>query len=242
VSDRRRAPRAGKIVPRLIVDDVYGRIMELIMDGHVEPGDALSIDALAREFEVSSSPIREALARLEHTGLVRRYALRGYRVAPPLTADELSELIDARQVIEPAVVRAACAARTDDLIEALRETITEMEQAPRGEDFASYRPYVEADQRFHRLIVEAASNRFLASAYDNIGSHVQRFRLFAKSGVTDAADAIAEHRAIADAVAGGDAEAAVRAMLDHLEGIRARVLAELAEDQATASGATLRAR
>lgn len=212
------------------------------MDGHVDPGDALSIDALAREFEVSSSPIREALARLEHTGLVRRYALRGYRVAPPLTADELSELIDARQVIEPAVVRAACAARTDELIAALRHTITEMEQAPQGDDFASFRPYVEADQRFHRLIVEAASNRFLASAYDNIGSHVQRFRLFAKSGVTDAADAIAEHRAIADAVAGGDADAAVRAMLDHLEGIRARVLAELAEDQATASGATFRAR
>src|SRR5690606_26969318 len=165
VSDRRRAPRAGKIVPRLIVDDVYGRIMELIMDGHVEPGDALSIDALAREFEVSSSPIREALARLEHTGLVRRYALRGYRVAPPLSPDELSELIDARQVIEPAVVRAACAARTDDLIEALRETIAEMEQAPRGEDFASYRAYVEADQRVPRPTVEAADNRSLASAY-----------------------------------------------------------------------------
>jgi len=202
--------------------------MELIMDGHVEPGDALSIDALAREFEVSSSPIREALARLEHTGLVRRYALRGYRVAPPLRSDELSELIDAREVIEPAVVQAACLARTDELIEALRHTIAQMEQAPRGEDFASYRPYVEADQRFHRLIVEAANNRFLAGAYDTIGSHVQRFRLFAKSGVTDAEDAIAEHRAIADAIAAGNADAAVGAMLTHLEGIRTRVLAELA--------------
>lgn len=215
-------------MPRLIVDDVYGRIMELVMDGEAKPGDSLSIDALAREFGVSSSPIREALARLEHTGLVRRYALRGYKVAPRLTPEELGELIDARMVIEPAVVRAACAHATPELEGALRQSIADMEAAPRGEDFASFRPYVEADQRFHRLIVDAAGNRFLASAYEDIGSHVQRFRLFAKSGVTDAEHAIAEHRAIAAAVAGGDADAAERAMQAHLEGIRERVLQELA--------------
>src|SRR5690606_29924397 len=69
-----RGERPGVITPRLIADDVYAQLMSLIMDGHVEPEQPLSIDALAREFGVSSSPIREALARLESTGLVRRYA------------------------------------------------------------------------------------------------------------------------------------------------------------------------
>ncbi len=67
-----RGPRPGVITPRLIADDVYGQLMRLIIDGHVEPGQTLGIDALAREFGVSSSPVREALARLEATGLVRR--------------------------------------------------------------------------------------------------------------------------------------------------------------------------
>ena len=94
-------PRPGLIRARLVVDDVYDQLIVLIVDGHVAPEDPLSIDALAREFGVSSSPVREALARLESTGLIRRVAMRGYRVAPALDVEELSELMDARLLIEP---------------------------------------------------------------------------------------------------------------------------------------------
>lgn len=61
----------------------------------------LNIGALSRELNVSQTPLREALARLEHTGLVRREALKGYRVAPLFSETELIKLMDARLVLEP---------------------------------------------------------------------------------------------------------------------------------------------
>src|SRR5690349_12487666 len=106
-TEPRRPVRPERISPRLVVDDVHDQLLRLIIDGHLPADSPLSIDALAREFGVSSSPVREALTRLESTGLVQRLALRGYRVAAALTAEELADLIDARLLLEPAVAAAA---------------------------------------------------------------------------------------------------------------------------------------
>lgn len=210
------------------MDDVYDRLVSLIMDGHVHPGDALSIDALAREFAVSTSPMREALARLEGTGLVRRYANRGYRVAPLMTADDLANLIEARLVLEPVAARLAASHPDPALVSALREAVSDLASAPRGEDFQTFRAYLEADQRFHQLIFEGIGNDFLAQAYAPLGGQLQRFRLFSGSGVTDAGNTIPEHDAVLQAIAAGDEERAAEAMIAHLNGVRERALLDLA--------------
>jgi DNA-binding GntR family transcriptional regulator len=217
----------------LIVDDVYRQLVTLIMDGHVGPGDSLSIDALAREFHVSSSPLREALARLEGSGLVRRYANRGYRVAPLLTASDLTDLIEARLVLEPVAARRAAAEPGESFLKHLRASVDDLAAAPRGEDFASFRDYLEADQRFHQLISENTGNSFLAHAYAPLGGHMQRFRLFSGAGVTDAHLTIPEHGAVLAAIEARDPEAAAAAMTAHLEGVRARTLEEIAAVSAT---------
>lgn len=209
------------------MDDVYDRLVSLVMDGHVRPGDALSIDALAREFAVSTSPMREALARLEGTGLVRRYANRGYRVAPLMTADDLANLIEARLVLEPVAAKLAAVHRDPGLVEALRGAVSDLASAPRGEDFQTFRAYLEADQRFHQLIFEHIGNDFLAQAYAPLGGQLQRFRLFSGSGVTDASATIPEHDAVLQAIAAGDEERAAAAMIAHLNGVRQRALVDL---------------
>lgn len=222
-----RGERPGVITPRLIADDVYAQLMSLIMDGHVEPEQPLSIDALAREFGVSSSPIREALARLESTGLVRRYALRGYRVAPEFTAGELAELMDARLVLEPPAAAAASRNPSQRFIDELHEQVEALRRAPKGREFEDFRDYFEADRQFHRVIFANTDNRFLDMAYAALGGQVQRFRLFSGRGVTDAEPTIAEHSHVLEAIASGDAEAASTAMRDHLQGVRSRALADL---------------
>lgn len=229
-TDSGRLPRPGFIRPRLVVDDVYDQLVVLIVDGHVAPEDALSIDALAREFGVSTSPVREALARLESTGLIRRVAMRGYRVAPALQAEELRELMEARLLIEPgAAERAATADRHDDTVAALDQAVVDLAHAPRGSSFASFRDYYEADRRFHHAVVEGTGNRFLLQSYEALGGQFQRFRLFSGRGVTDADATIAEHGAIRDAIAAGDAVAAAAAMTAHLHGVTTRSLSELAD-------------
>lgn len=224
----RRTQRPGIIRPRLVVDDVYDQLVVLIVDGHVAADDALSIDALAREFGVSTSPVREALARLESSGLIRRAAMRGYRVAPPLEASELGELMDARLLIEPgAAARAAGMSPRDITVSQLDDAVAELAGAPRGSSFESFREYYEADRRFHHAVISGTRNRFVMQSYDALGGQFQRFRLFSGRGVTDAEATIAEHRAVREAIAAGDAHAASATMTAHLEGVRERSLTEL---------------
>jgi DNA-binding GntR family transcriptional regulator len=209
-------------VRQVLTDHVHDKLLEMLMDGRYGPNEAVSIDGIARELDVSATPVREALARLEVTGLVIRVALRGYRVAPLLSTAELAELIDARLAIEPVNASRACERATPALIEALDRSIAELRTAPRGPEFAEYREYWQADMRFHELIAQGAGNRFLLMAYNCLGGSVQRFRLFTGLGVTDAEYAIDEHSAILAAFRAQSPEQARQAMVDHLRGVKDR--------------------
>ncbi|AMB39617.1 GntR family transcriptional regulator [Arthrobacter sp. TES] len=223
--------RTGLPVSRqVLADHVYEALLEWLMDGRLEPGAAVSIDGMARELEVSPTPVREALARLEHTGMVRRVALKGYRVAPVFTREDFAELMEARLSIEPVNARLACSRMTPDGLAALKQAVEDLRTAPRGGSFAEYRSYLEADERFHQLIAAQASNQFLLAAYNTLGGQIQRFRLFGGVGITDAEQAIAEHQAVLDALLSGDPEAAATAMTKHVENVRGRAMADAPED------------
>lgn len=62
-----------------LADQVYDRLIADLVDGRLEPDSSISIDGLARTLGVSQTPIREALGRLEATGLVTRLPFKGYR-------------------------------------------------------------------------------------------------------------------------------------------------------------------
>ncbi|GGH96700.1 GntR family transcriptional regulator [Arthrobacter liuii] len=213
---------SGGVSRQVLADHVYEALLVALMDGRLEAGTPVSIDGMARELDVSPTPVREALARLEATGMVRRMALRGYRVAPLFSPEELADLMDARLVIEPANAFMACKHADTQLTAELGRAIEDLKAAPRGPSFAEFRAYWEADERFHRLIAESANNQFLLSAYNALGGQVQRFRFFGGLGVTDADYAIAEHTEILKAFEAGDAELARQAMVDHIEGVKQR--------------------
>lgn len=222
----------GGFKRQVLADHVYDELMESLVDGRLEAGAPLNIDALSRELEVSQTPIREALARLEATGLVRRFALRGYRVAPLFTPEDLAHLTDARLLIEPENAFLACQRMTDALVAELRRSIDDLRE-PTGPSFADFRAYWEADERFHGLIAEATGNPFLLAAYRSLGGQVQRFRLFAGLGVTDAEHAIAEHSAVLDAFIVRDPVAARAAMAAHIGAVRLRSMQETREREGT---------
>ena len=214
---------------QILADRVYEEIFASLMDGRFEAGASISIDGTARDLDVSPTPVREALARLEATGMVRRFALRGYRVAPLFTTDELAELLDARLVIEPVTALRACERVTPELNKALEKSIMDLRNAPRGASFTEFRGSWEADERFHRLIAESAANQFILSAYHSLGGQVQRFRFFGGLGVTDADFAIKEHTTILEAFTAGDPEKARKAMIAHLSGVKQRAIKDALE-------------
>ncbi|WP_280833453.1 GntR family transcriptional regulator [Mycolicibacterium frederiksbergense] len=213
-------------VRRPLADQMYDLLLGQFMDGVRAAGEPLNIGALSRELSVSQTPLREALARLEHTGLVRREALRGYRVAPMMSLTEVRQLMEARLLLEPQLAAAAARRTTPEFVASLEETVVELEGAVGHADREAegFRVYWRSDDRFHMLIAEHAGNPFLESAYRALGGEIQRFRLFSKMGRTGAKWAAPEHRAVFTAIAAHEPEAAAAHMAEHISGAAARIL------------------
>jgi len=216
---------ADELIPArpMLADQVFEAVLSLLLDDKIPTGAPLSIDGLARRFKVSSTPVREALVRLEGTGMIKREALRGYRVAPEPTAKDAASLLTTRRVLEPACAGLACSTSGVNLVGDLERVHAVLDQSRHGgSTFAGYRSYWRADEEFHRLIVEATDNEFLIRAYGSVEGHIQRFRLMVQNDLSGD-DTQVEHQAIIDAFRAGDAEAAEAAMAAHIGGISRRL-------------------
>ncbi|WP_245518444.1 GntR family transcriptional regulator, partial [Mesorhizobium sp. M1C.F.Ca.ET.189.01.1.1] len=84
-----------------LAEDVYEAIFAQLMSLKIAPGSRITVDNLVKEFDVSHTPIREALGRLEGEGLVLKTHLIGYRAAPQITRRRFDELYEMRLLLEP---------------------------------------------------------------------------------------------------------------------------------------------
>jgi DNA-binding GntR family transcriptional regulator len=206
-----------------LATDVYETIKGLVMDHAIAPGAKINIDGLARELDVSPTPVREALARLESDGLVRKRPLTGYTVAPLLGREEFEQLFEMRLLLEPAAAARASQHASEPQRAAI---VAEAAAATAPVEEAGYRGFAEfsaKDARFHDLIAEAASNDMLRDAITRLHSHLHLHRLYFPH--RQAEDTLDEHMAIAQAIAGAESRAAAKAMREHLVRSRRRHVA-----------------
>lgn len=223
---------------KILRDGVYDAVLEMLLGNTLTPGSSLRIDALARQLGVSPTPVREALAELEHTGLVTRAALRGYTVAQPLSAHQISELFSARRAIELASLESALPAAPSDIenlrrhherhVSASDAARAAVEQGDPEAGFATFRDYFDADWGFHVALLEMSGNSYLLQMAKSLSPHLHRMRQSAGTGPTDVHLAIAEHAAILEAVAAGDVTVAVAAMSSHLASVNSRAVHDAA--------------
>ena len=208
-------------------EEVYETLKALVMQHTLAPGDRVNIDALARELDVSPTPVREGLARLESDGLVRKRPLAGYTVSPLLTRAEFTDMFDMRLVLEGAAARwAAHRASTEMRAEITRQAKISPTPTPvetETERWQSHAEFTNLDAQFHDLIADAAANPLLRDSIGRLHAHLHLHRLFfpfAQAGTTGR-----EHRRIATAIRAGDPDAAEAAMHEHLTKARERHLA-----------------
>lgn len=233
------SPHGSDIDRRALRDQVYDRILELLLEGDMEPGTRLSSDNLARDLQVSPTPVREAMVHLERTGLVTREARKGYRVAPPLSSQQLEELFEARLMLElTAVAGASRHAETAvrDLRRAHEAHLGAAERviaAHSGESRVPIRitqDYFQADAEFHATIFEHARNRYVLDMYSQLDALTHRMRQAALQGPADVREAVAEHQAILDAFESGTSEEIVASMRAHIENVQQRALFDSQSD------------
>lgn len=216
-------------------DHVYDVLLDLLMTGELPPNAPLSIDTVSRELNVSQTPVREALARLEHTGLVERFARKGYRVSSPLSHEGMVELLDARMILETSALSRAMVLYEELLpgLEAAQiEHVAAADRLAKGGDEldpALVRTYFTKDWQFHQAILDRCNNRYIGMAVNGLAYGLHRMRQTLGTGHSDAQQAVAEHRTIIDAVATGDRDKAVAALEKHLLSVKERSAAIHAE-------------
>jgi DNA-binding GntR family transcriptional regulator len=192
-------------------------LIRRIADGTYRPGDRLVELQIAREFNTSQAPVREALRELEALRLVETETYRGTRVRA-ISEREQREAAAVREVLEVAAARAAAETLRSNT-QRLRELHKAIEQAARARDLDGYALHNTA---FHRLIVEAAGNEVMLRVWDSLMLEVRtRINLSTHLSVLDIEAAAASHAPIIAALDAGDGERASRLLADHVESLSA---------------------
>jgi DNA-binding GntR family transcriptional regulator len=210
---------------QVLADGVYEQIRALIMNDGIEPGARVNIDEIARELGVSGTPVREALARLESEELVSRLPLRGYRVTELLNRKEVDDMYALRLLLEPPSAARAASAMSDANVALLEAELATCPAAPVEDAYSDYKALTAHDARLHELILHMAGNVAVEQAFARTHCHLHFFRLNYNQPFGE--QTIAEHRVIVDALVAGNAAGARKAMTDHLEVARDRLLSRL---------------
>ncbi|MBT2513523.1 GntR family transcriptional regulator [Arthrobacter sp. ISL-30] len=207
----RKASDASK--GKAAVSDVYAAMRASILEGELQPGARINIDAVSRSLGVSQTPVREALQRLEGDNLVVYNPGRGYSTTPLLSLSELRSLFEFRLLVEPWAARSAAADRLANPASALKKELSAFQAIMKSSDDLR-QDLVAHDTRFHDTILASAGNPVVRHAFAQTHCHLHTFRLYPAD--VDGAITVTEHSAIREAIRACEPDQAEAAMADHI--------------------------
>lgn len=194
--------------------DVYQQLREAIVDGTLDADAPLTELTLAAKYNVSRTPVREALRRLEQDGLVERGA-RGMQVRGR-SPEEILELYEVRITLEGAAARAAAERRTDlDLLKLERVHSSMVETSTDDPERLA-----TANRKFHEAIWATSHNATLVDLLGRLHAHLIRYRETTLTYHDRWAAVLDEHRQLIEAIKAGDRERAGRIAEEHMTGAR----------------------
>lgn len=217
------APSASR--PTALPDHVYATLKQRILCCDLKPAERLTEKDLCEKLQVSRTPLREALNRLSHEGLVTFQPHAGYRVAP-LTLEGFRALIEFRCIVEPPASRLAAERATPAEIAELRHCAA-CDCDPNDEN--GFVSFCRANARFHLLIVRCARNPMLENIVMSALDMNQRPTYLRIGRQMDLSNPSAKHHAIIDAIEQRNGALAQELMLHHVRGGGERILAALKE-------------
>ncbi|WP_324650633.1 GntR family transcriptional regulator [Georgenia sp. H159] len=158
-----------------MTDEVLGVLHARIVDGTLPPGRKVGIEAIAREFGISRTPVREAVLKLESLGLVDRLPYRGSVVAA-ISEEDLSEVAALRVVLEGLAAELGTPRLTKPDLVRMRAVLAELDSAADEPDYALGR-FNALNREFHRTIYAAAGSPVLLRLIDQLAAEADRLRL-----------------------------------------------------------------
>jgi DNA-binding GntR family transcriptional regulator len=194
-----------------VSDRVYKAILDRICDGTYAPGDRLIELQIAKEFDSSQAPIREAFCKLEAMRVLETEPYKGTRVRE-ISRRELEECLRIRAVLENLAAELV-EDRLQNKIDILKQkALLTVEAAKHGD----VRNYSLANLEFHRLIVEASQSDTLVAMWDSLAPEVRMFASI-KANSDKLVDGAHDHLEIVEAFAEGDNRFAGKLLKKHAE-------------------------
>lgn len=210
-----------------VADRAYAALRAALMDANIyesaEQDLRLDERNLAAKLGVSRTPIREALGRLEHEGLVESVPRRGYYIVRK-TKEELVEIITVWAALESMAARLITQHASDAEIASLRAIFSTFEN---GQVYAKLDEYSEANLRFHQRIIELAGSATLKKSAGALLIHVRSIRHRTIGEQQRAERSIVDHIHIIEALEARQGELAERLVRDHALGLAAHVASHI---------------
>lgn len=196
-----------------LADSVYETLLEAMIHGRLAAGAELNEVALARQLDVSRTPVHEALRRLAADGLVKTCGRRKLCVAA-LSHEEVREVYAMRRLLEGAAAELAAARISAETLADLRRTADALAESDRSVDWTTQA--LQYDLAFHDAIAAACGN-------GRLRDDISRYRLLVRGlcrmtgTLANLHDALAEHMAILEALEARNGRAARKAMAAHID-------------------------
>lgn len=162
--------------PRVSLNEAaYRRLRGDILACRLAPGQRFSEKRLAADLEFSTAPVRHALARLDHEGLIRTLPHKGYEVAP-LTVKSIDDLFVVWRVVAPELIRIGIRQASDDQLSAARAAFAELDRSAQEDGMQSMIRDIEVVNGTFGILAEATGNDYLIAIYQRLMGDMSRIR------------------------------------------------------------------
>lgn len=196
-----------------LYQQAYEEIKRSILSGKFKPGSTILVSQLAEEFQVSRTPLKEALRQLQNEGLLVLNPL-GPKVIE-LDRQDIEELCDCRLLLEKELIRLVTDAITNEELQRLEEALKQAEVCVQtGESIEVFLKY---NSLFHEIIMHACPNKMLVQLLESTRDKLLLYRAIAIQSKNDQLEVIAEHYEIFTALQKRDPKKAVEAVEKHLQ-------------------------
>ena len=203
-----------------ISTNLYLQLQKDILTGKLKNGQKLTEQVICEEYNVSRTPVREALRQLESDGLVENILNRGCFVVG-LSLQDFEDLFELRKIYEIQAVKWAIERITEEEMEALDETFEFMEFYTLRNDIDKM---LTINEGFHQIIYEASHNRMLQQFCSSYQTYMKYLRKDEEYPDDYLANVLEEHRQIFKAFIETDVEAGAEAMEQHITNSKKRRL------------------
>lgn len=195
-----------------ISEEIAEQLRDDIISGVYKPRERLTEIELSKKYNVSRTPIREAIKHLEAGGLIKVEPYHGAVIAE-LDVEEIKDIYEVRGILEGAAAQLAVSHIDESTLQNLEDSIEKMERYAREKQNVLY---AQENETFHRLIYNCCNNKVLIGVIDELMERTALFRRLSFRSASNIKRAIAEHKSLVKALRSGDAAKVQKLSNEHV--------------------------